>query len=391
MNQTKKRLSIINLAISITDIETIQLQILKLGLLKSDQKIQEIIAMLQAENYAQAQMLITTYMETSLEEVHQRSTQEDTSVPTEEESSIIEEFDLFTEENKTSKESVREITDLHAFIEPIEKPKEISTEQINYDTLLNIDANEILPDNIELNISDTSKDTFFDSSINDNSLQNVPKDTFFDNIQKDTTEKTSKEELSIPEEDPQLTLSDTTQESASEYTAISYIDQKFQNLYTQYPPIEKNEDTFSSVQAWIKKISNEGYSDKEIEVIIQHIEKLVPNHKAEAAELLLLTASTKSKYAQFLLARALYKGEILVKNISEAFTLMHTLANHDNYPEAMCDLGQFYEYGIGTDKDKNQAKLLYKNAMELGIKRASAHYERINSKKTKGLFSSLLK
>ena len=58
MNQTKKRLSIINLAISITDLETIQLQILKLRLLMTDDKIQEIITALQDENYAHAQSLI---------------------------------------------------------------------------------------------------------------------------------------------------------------------------------------------------------------------------------------------------------------------------------------------------------------------------------------------
>ncbi len=63
MNQTKKRLSIINFAISITDIETIQLQVLKLGMLKTDEKIQEIITAIQTENYAQAQRLIAVYIE----------------------------------------------------------------------------------------------------------------------------------------------------------------------------------------------------------------------------------------------------------------------------------------------------------------------------------------
>ena len=47
-----------------TDIETIQLQILKLGLLKSDDKIQEIIETLYETNYAQAQALIIEYIET---------------------------------------------------------------------------------------------------------------------------------------------------------------------------------------------------------------------------------------------------------------------------------------------------------------------------------------
>jgi len=95
MNQTKKRLSIIKLAISITDIETIQLQVLKLGLLKTDEKIQNIISMLQAENYAQAQGLITTYIETPTENVLQRSSQEKKHILTKEEQSTIDEFQLF--------------------------------------------------------------------------------------------------------------------------------------------------------------------------------------------------------------------------------------------------------------------------------------------------------
>ena len=73
MNQTKKRLSIINHAISITDIETIQLQVLKLVPLKSDLKIQGIVEAIQAENYAKAQGLINTYIEAPTENIIQRT------------------------------------------------------------------------------------------------------------------------------------------------------------------------------------------------------------------------------------------------------------------------------------------------------------------------------
>ncbi|MGC9351725.1 MAG: hypothetical protein ACP5D3_07025, partial [Sulfurovum sp.] len=55
------------------------------------------------------------------------------------------------------------------------------------------------------------------------------------------------------------------------------------------------------------------------------------------------------------------------------------------YPEAICDLAQFYEHGIGTKKNKKNAKSLYKKAMHFGIKRAQKHYERLN--KEGGLFS----
>ena len=109
-------------------------------------------------------------------------------------------------------------------------------------------------------------------------------------------------------------------------------------------------------------------------------------NKIEAAQLLLLTSSTESKYAQFRLARSLYKGQLFQKNLDESFTLMQRLAMNDLYPEAICDLGQFYENGIGTPKDKKKAEELYKEAMDLGIYRAIEHYTRLQ-KEHKKLFS----
>jgi TPR repeat protein len=91
-----------------------------------------------------------------------------------------------------------------------------------------------------------------------------------------------------------------------------------------------------------------------------------------------------------MLARALYKGEILQKNLPESFTLINRLAMDDDYPEAICDLAQFYDKGIGIDKDKKKAEELYKEAMELGIKRAIGHYERVR-KQNSGLFSAFAK
>ena len=57
------------------------------------------------------------------------------------------------------------------------------------------------------------------------------------------------------------------------------------------------------------------------------------------------------------------------------------LAN-DEYPEALCDLAQFYEYGIGTEENSKEAKKLYKRAMELGVSRAEAHFKKLK----KGFF-----
>ncbi len=410
MNQTKKRLSIINLAISITDIETIQLQILKLSILRSDKKIQEIIAGLQAENYAQTQALITTYIETPMEEILQRSSQ-DEDIQKKKEQAIIEEFDLFIDEPEKQEEPIQEIDNLDSFIDPIPEAKKLSTEQINYDSLLSVEADDILPDNIELDISHTPKDTFFDStentttntSIDEIFTQSMPKDTFFDNTEEASTEEREEiieeevaekevagEEVAgeeiIVESNADIDLSADSQALPLPYEAISYIDQKFNNMYIQYPPKDTSDESFTSVDTWLHKISNDGYSEEDIEEIIKHIDQLSINNRAEAAELLLVTAATESKYAKFRLARALYKGELLKKNISEAFTLINRLAIDDDYPEAICDLAQFYEYGIGTDTDQTKAKLFYKDAMDAGIQRAKQHYDRLN-KEEGGFFT----
>jgi hypothetical protein len=154
MNQTKKRLSIINLAISITDIETIQLQILQLGPLRTDEKIQEIITALKSENYIQAQGLITTYIETPSNEILQRTVQKEQEKRTVQDNNTIDEFNLFNtdEENEEKSEiKILDFDDMLAFSEDVveEKPKKIQ-KNIDFDSLLNIDKDDILPHNIEL-------------------------------------------------------------------------------------------------------------------------------------------------------------------------------------------------------------------------------------------------
>ena len=409
MNQTKKRLKIIKLAISITDMETIQLQILKLSALKTDAKIQEIIVGLQAENYAQTQALITTYIEMPMEEIFQRTSQEARQVTEEKESAIIEEFDLFvtTPENKEEEKVLFDFNTLTS--EDVQKKEQ---ETIDFDALLNIETDDILAGNIELDISHTPKDTFFDlpEQEAENTKEShintafIPKDTFFDIeeppvIREVQQEKVAyEEETTVPSEEHN---NEATQEEPStipseenipsQYRAIPYIDQKFKNMHTQYPPVQENDENFSSVNAWLLQISNDGYSNDEVEEMIKYIAKLTEaNNLAEAAQLLLISGATKSKFAQFMLARALYKGKILQKNLPESFTLINRLAMDDDYPEAICDLAQFYEKGIGIHKDKKKAEELYKEAMEQGIKRAISHYERI-SKQNSGFLTAFKK
>lgn len=490
MNQTKKRLSIINLAISITDIETIQLQVLKLGLLQTDLKIQEIITALQAENYAQAQGLITLYIDTPTENILQRTSQKKKPVTTESDKTTIDEFQLFVTEDKDEKTTAIDINDFYVdafesredqskedqskekevikevnlddFLNDalnIEPPHPIKAEEkeviqeidindffkhgseaqnspkqseesirgidindflndalqieksverpqsksADFDALLNIDSDDVMATNITLDISDTSNDTFFRSE----NLQekesidtsDIPKDTFFDiqepiteklyenerkeEIEQFTEKKREKEETFFHDVKPALEVQEET--NPSDYKAIPYIEQKLENMKKQYPAAEEDYKEFSTVENLLKKISREAYTEEEIVETHTYIKKLIEEAQySHAAQLLLACAATESKFAQFMLARELYKGTVLKKNIPEAFNMINTLAM-DDYPEALCDLGQFHENGIGTKKDIKRARELYKEAMELGIKRAGAHHARLR-KRRRGFF-----
>ena len=451
MNQTKKRLQIINIAISITDIETIQLQILKLASLRSDPKLQEIITGLQVQNYAQTQALITKYIETPMEEIVQRTPQDDQE--------IIDQFDLFVTAPEETKE---EETELFNFDSLIEIPKEANTKESteenpekgeeelktshtsqsdSFDNLLNLTADDVMPNNIELDISHTPHDNFFDIPVEDSHAAKeghidtdfIPKDDFFDTGKEETTvsshdsdneehglfdnlpekevsDETGEEEklttlyeevneetaYEEPEPDavneesgPVATMDKSLEEKAAGYKPIPYIDQKLKNMLIQYPLLHDSQESYESVNNWLLKISNEGYAEEEVEEVISHIQKLKKNNEiAEAAQLLLICGATESKFAQFILARELFKGELLEKNLPEAFTLINRLALDDSYPEAICDLAQFYENGVGIDKDRKKAELLFHEAMELGVKRAAAHYERVQ-KANKGLLGKL--
>jgi hypothetical protein len=431
MNQTKKRLSIINLAISITDIETIQLQILQLGPLRTDEKIQEVITALKAENYAHAQGLITAYIETPTKIILQRTFQKEQEKRKVQDNNTIDEFNLFVKPENSSEIKSLDFDDMVTLSDEgeEEKTKEVQ-ENIDFDSLLNIDTDDILPHNIKLKTSHPSSNEFWDKpEKQDIQTDNIPRDTFFnteekltkpieeklteelfsDNIDESTEEiieekaeedmggtheeiteeplealQNEKEEW-YEEEDSENFGGETKEELKElkpqkhndeaetvnrKYKAIPYIDQKFKNMHVQYPPVQEALEIFPSVSAWLLKISNGEYSEEDIEAMIEKIDSLSTEHKEEASQLLLITAATESKYAQFRLARALYAGKILQKKPAEAFTIINRLATHDDYPEAICDLAQFYEYGIGIDKDKKRAELLYEEAMNAGIKRA---------------------
>jgi len=358
-NQTKKRLNIIKLAISITDIETIQLQMLKLGMLKTDTKVQEIMTALNANNYAHAQALITTYLETPTQEILQRSSQD-----------VTEAFDLFA---TSPEEEQKNPIDLDVFI-PTEPSPQRDIANVDYTSLLNIKADDILTENIQIDISHTPEDNFF-KEYTDESLT---EDTFFH-----TDDETAATPLHTEEKENNLKTDLPAQE---QYNAIANIHHYYKELLLLYPPIQEGIEAYSSVDKWLLELSDNSYNDATIERLFEEIENIRQDDKAQAAQLLLISAATEAKFAHFMLARELYRGELLQKNLTESLTLMNHLAINENYPEAICDLAQFYEKGIGLNKDPKRAEALYKEAMELGIKRAQKHYKRLH-KQNRGLFT----
>ncbi|GIT99458.1 tetratricopeptide repeat protein [Sulfurovum sp. TSL1] len=394
MNQTQKRLSIINHAISITDVETIQLQILKLGLLKTDLKIQEIITSIQAENYAKAQGLINQYIETPTEDILQRTSQQAQAAMAAEEQAIIDEFDLFVTSHRNEKPQEIDMNDflLDEFPEETKVETKVEQKQVEhsaFDALLNIDVDHVLTDNITLDVTQTSTDTFFESP---KKADHTDKDTFFDNQESEKNEPVIEESMpqetetfiqkELPSKDELLkelkpAIKREEETRSQQYKAIPYIAQKLNSMKKQYPMKERTYEKFDSVENLLRKISQEGYTEEEIEETLTSVKHLNEEGKeSEAAQLLLICAASESKFAKFMLARELFKGVILTKNIPEAFAHMHSLALED-YPEALCDIAQFYEHGIETNQDKKKAEQFYKEAMEFGIKRAEKHYHRL--------------
>jgi hypothetical protein len=439
MNQIKKRLSIINLAISMTDDETIRDQIDKLKSLKSDENLQKILSLLRSQQYGQAQRHIQTYLDSKeqvviqripqVEEPHVDTKNKSESIISKKDQDIIEQFDLFITTPEVEEKPIEEKEDVKIddFFSSLPPQKEKTMPSVDFNALLNINMDNVMINNIELDDSNTSCDTF---------LKDIKKDDFFnhDAIEEKVEEK--KEELSIQIPDtktpPMIPMDDisvskviepisfdsidikkevlvesikieeeafeddlppplpimkkenkTTKRPVINYKNISYIDDKFTSMQNRYPSLENNDDIFTSVTLLAKKIREDGYTEEEIEETLDYIDIIKKEgNQSEAAKLLLLCASTESKFGQFILARELFKGQIVVKNMSESFSMMNSLAL-EGFPEAMCDLGQFYENGLGIYKDVKKAGYLYKEAMEHGIVRAQNNYQRISQQYNK--------
>lgn len=394
MNQTQKRLSIINLAISITDLETIQYQIAKLRLLENDEKIREIILALEAKNYAYSQTLINNYINTPIQTVHQRIAEPKRERHTEKEKELIKQFDLHVLSSHSE-----ENYDLAEMNAPYSKKS-------SFDAFLSLSADDVLADNIAIK---KNGDDFFEDKKGQPPVnllhEDIPKDDFFDTVLPDkhleetslssTQESTpiTEEETSVPIIDPDdLTEAEQPAEQSQteiyedeKYRPILSIKEQFEALSQKYPPLYKSSQPFPSIEKWLEQIKTEGYTDNEVEEAVREAMHLTANENdeahCEAAELMLLLGCSENKFSKLILARELYKGKLFEQNIEEAFSMILQLAN-DTYPEALCDLAQFYEHGIGTEANAKEAKKLYKQAMELGLGRAETHFKRLK----KGFF-----
>ncbi|HGZ71304.1 MAG TPA: sel1 repeat family protein, partial [Nitratifractor sp.] len=164
---------------------------------------------------------------------------------------------------------------------------------------------------------------------------------------------------------------------------------KYRQFFKIYPPIKESDVWVEVVIKFLKNIAKSSYTQKDIESFLEEYDYFAgKNDLARAAQVILLAGASDSKLAQFRLARELFNGKVLQRNLQASFEIIKRLST-DFYPEAVCDLAQFYEYGLGVPKDKKVALKLYEKAFEVGSVRASKHINRL--KESGGFLSSILK
>ncbi|RLA75343.1 MAG: hypothetical protein DRG30_04595 [Epsilonproteobacteria bacterium] len=443
LGQIGKRLQIIKIAISLTDDETINIQRSQLKLHKDDAQLDTILSMLNGENYAQASNLIDQYLRVSTadhltstpetttdqpsddingcndemdQKISSRSREEaelikkfglfmegvakeeaynpisedemylmskeaaDKTVPSEEEIStlppkqpnakdIIDQFYAIDKENLPHRDTMEDASLKHTQV----KDEVAEIAQVGDQPTEEEDSSYTIPDTIEDELDDREEsDDGKELDDGKEEISDEPSELLDDRVY---------EEVNESETGPQET-DELLDEEPIEYTPISYIDQKLKNMLNQYPQVEESSEHFKSEEDLLATISLKGYTEADIQAEINKVFLLQKEGKlAEASHLLLICAATESLYAQFFLARELYKGKILQRDLSEAFTQINRMAIN-GYPEAICDLAQLYENGIGIDKDKKKAFDLYQDALESGVERADAHITRMEDAST---------
>ncbi len=436
MEEISTRFKIVELAVKLGDRDTIGIQAKKLRDISLDENLDEIITLLESNNFRQALFLMKNYSGTLKDDFFSDDDESDEFADTERD-------DKTNREIGRSESGIKIIT-VDDLLNLSDRSKESIAE---YDNSRNRDIEKIEEIHTENNRDDSEDDDILHigSPYNDHTEseysktdKTIPSDPLYDKHAQDDEEISSETDSTIPEpiydyqpaptfeldieeetdrvskdieqidndkllEDEKIVDNDTNKYSDDtdefentqrgnalpeneneEYTPMAHIELKFKNMMNQYPPLDSGEDMAVEIYPMIDKISQEGYSEQDIWDFLENYHRYKESGDiASAAQVLLLAAATESKFAQFLLARELFSGDVVEKDHGEAFTQIKLLAEK-NFPEAICDLGQFYEYGIGIDKDKKMALILYEEAAELGVERAQRHVERL--KKSKGLF-----
>ena len=328
MNQTLRRLEMIKTAISIGDMDVVHLLHLKIAMLTHDAQLQRIAEAIHGKNYVVAGQLIDAYLQNPPEE-HTVTT------PFDDDESLKEAFELF----ETLPEE--ETTDTIETLSP-------NKERDLFEDILNIPSDET--------------DAAFD---NPTDMHQVP-----ENMQTDDEDKD--EPRSIFDQPP-------IDAPIQRYEAVTYAEQKYLNLKTQYPPTVDHETLLPTAQTWLERISTQGCDENDVETMIETaLKRKEEGRDAEAAQLILVAAVTPSMYAEYILARELFRGDILQQNRQEAVDMLRRLAENEGYGEALCDYAQCVEHGIETAQDRKKAERLYQEAMHAGIRRAEAYYMRLH-------------
>jgi hypothetical protein len=236
-------------------------------------------------------------------------------------------------------------------------------------------------------IKERESNTYDHNLIMEDDLDDIAKDYYRQKFEEDVDHvKYGKVQESTPDEVP-APAEPIGMDDEGFYQPIQFLDQKFNAILNRYPqkePIESNIDSIKHIVT----LFEQPYSEDEIDIVLKQFDEFKKNGEyEEAAKILFVVANTQSQTAHFRLARELFKGDILVQSYPEAFIAMNDLAL-EGYVEAICDLGQFYEYGIGIKKDRKKALSLYEEAHQLGLERAKELHDKLQNAK-KNFFSYL--
>jgi len=415
MEEITTRFEIIRLAINLGDFRTIDLQCEKLRSLSLDEKLNEIIDLLESRNYRQALYEMKHYA-SSLEDEFFASRSEkrsssksirktsasdmglfDMEEPEEEEERVLDLDDILqlSERRETSPSATYQpAPEFSIGMEEEDERKEAGSEESEAEVHESL-SGMTLEDHLAERNSASIGHLHTEKEEAEHELKREPEAPVSFSEEEGWTEaaEISAEEISPKNEEtypPESTQGNAEAEGEARHSPISYISQKFRNMIHQFPPVENDGLIPEEVETMQKKISTDGYTEEEIERFLKRYQGYKEaGKKSEAAMVLLLAAATESKFAQFLLARELFRGEVIREDHAEAFTQINTLADQ-NFAEAICDLGQFYEHGVGIGKDRQMALLLYEEAAEMGVARAKKHYERLkNSRGLLGVFKKV--